>query len=181
MQFPPDNSGTGPIAEWNLLLLSMARQGGGEFWETSCSQPFRTWQRSNLFWKAWSVNANMGWQVPRATPSRPLRVFHVLTPSVGLHHLLLLLPDVGLQRALSVAAIPWVVDDCGVPGNTRICVWSRETFLLCLNANRHRTERLVFMLEQRSALHLPLAHEGLPSQFPQLSYQSHLMPIQRKV
>lgn len=47
-----------------------------------------------------------------------LRVFHVLTPPGGLHHLLLLLPDVGLQRALAIAAVPRVVDDRGVPGNT---------------------------------------------------------------
>lgn len=49
--------------------------------------------------------------------SCPLRVLHVLTPPGGLRHLFLLLPDVGLQRALAVAAIPRVVDDRGVPGN----------------------------------------------------------------
>lgn len=53
----------------------------------------------------------------RAWPS--LRVLHVLTPPVGLHHLLVLWPDVGLQRALPIAAVPRVVDDGGVPGGTR--------------------------------------------------------------
>lgn len=48
----------------------------------------------------------------------PLRVLHVLTPPGGLCHVLLLLPDVHLQRALAVAAVPRVVDDRGVPGNT---------------------------------------------------------------
>lgn len=53
-----------------------------------------------------------------AAHSCPLRVLHVLTSPGGLHHFPLLLPDVGLQRALAIAAVPRVVDDRGVPGNT---------------------------------------------------------------
>lgn len=64
------------------------------------------------------VSAQSGAQYHRRAHGCPLRVLHVLTPPGGLHHLLLLLPDVGLQRALAVAATPRVVDDRGVPGNT---------------------------------------------------------------
>lgn len=67
----------------------------------------------------------------------PLRVLHVLTPPGGLHHLLLLLPDVGLQRGLAVAAVPRVVDDGGVPAT-------------------QDTQRVTRMLiEQRARSHTP--------------------------
>lgn len=74
-----------------------------------------------------------------------LRVLHVLTPPVGQHHFFFLWPDVGLQGALPIAAIPRVVADGGVPRNTRyaltlepfplssmkIEVEQREQHLLC--------------------------------------------------
>lgn len=76
-----------------------------------------------------------------------LRVLHVLTPPVGLHHLLFLWPDVGLQGALPIAAIPRVIADGGVPRNRRHAL-TLEPFSLIFSANRSRTESAAFAMYQ---------------------------------
>ena len=80
----------------------------------------RGWRRVHTagWWPHWACEVGGRRGARGAGHGCPLRVLHVLTPPGGLHHLLLLLPDVGLQRALAIAAIPRVVDDRGVPGNT---------------------------------------------------------------